>query len=124
MKFMQVTFLVIFVSLATACSSLFLLSAREVGEIREEILVQTPLGATMDDVRRNCNRVKMICNEYSNTGYWDSGTNLAVGVKHISAALPDSRGELGFVTSQTALWAFDTNGTLIEVGIDQSTDSL
>lgn len=91
--------------------------------IRQELLIKTPLGVSMDYVIEYCTKNSLKYKHRDDLGYWDSNLNKGVGVKSIWALLYEYSNHPMMRTSITADWGFDKNGKLIDIFVWKTIDA-
>ena len=91
-------------------------------QLREQLLAQTPMGSTMEQVAAFCLRRKLECRRSDNAGYMNQATGAVVGEKAMWAAVEETHRGL-MVSSVEAYWGFGSDGVLVDVWIWRTTDA-
>ena len=92
--------------------------------IRHELLQQTPIGTSLNDVEKNLKSKGLSPRVSLNTGFSkrEKGSTKVVGSQFIRASLGEYRSSLFFITSVSVYWGFDENGKLIEIWVWKTQD--
>jgi len=90
---------------------------------REEILIQTPIGSSMEKVMEFCEMRKYNCKRSNSAGYLNQRTDAVVGVKSIWAGIDEKRIWLVTLT-MSAHWGFDKDGRLLDIWIWRTIDAI
>ena len=107
--------LVLFACALSACASM---ASDNPDAVEALMLSATPLGSTVADVERYCQRKKLSCKYDADRGFYHQEPNHVVGVSHMTATL-DERTVLyqGYPLARDTQghWGFDSQGRLVGV---------
>ena len=99
---------------------------RSEATIRKQLLAEVPLGSAMTRVEQQIARHQWkVSYKDLDSGFLDQRTNpyKVTGAKSIRASLGDYRG-FPFMVNVTVFWGFDENGSLIDVWVWKTWDSI
>jgi hypothetical protein len=99
---------------------------RSEATIRARLLEEVPLGSSMNQVEQQIAKHGWVLDYVDRNGGFDDQrekTSKVTGAKSIRASLGDYRG-LPFMVNVTVYWGFDVSGSLIDIWVWKTEDSL
>jgi hypothetical protein len=109
-----------------ACSLMFCLavvSCADTTDVRRELLKQTPIGSSMEQVADYCAKLNLRLNRSNTSGYLNQETGETVGKKSIWATIDERKTNPLMVVTVVAYWGFDENGKLLDIWVWKVTDA-
>lgn len=91
--------------------------------LREGILRDTPLGASMERVALYCQSSGWSCKRSEVAGYLDQKANKVVGVKSIRGDYDEKKGGVSMPSSISVFWGFDADGRLLDIWVWRTIDA-
>jgi hypothetical protein len=89
---------------------------------RQEILGETPVGSTFEQVLQYCARRKLKCYLSKTAGFLNQDTGKAVGTESIWAQISEQSFFL-IESSVTAYWGFGNDGRLLDIWVWRTNDA-
>jgi hypothetical protein len=117
--------LILFAVASTSDAAGFSLRRSE-ATIRARLLEEVPLGSSMNQVEQQIARHGWVLDHIDRNGGFDDQRekpSKVTGAKSIRASLGDYRG-LPFMVNVTVFWGFDVSGSLIDIWVWKTEDSL
>jgi hypothetical protein len=96
-----------------------------VGEanMRNQLLKQTPIGSTFDQVWDYCESKKLKCYQSGTAGYLNQDTGRTVGVMSIWAVIKERKPTPITAESISAYWGFGSDKRLIDIWVWKTIDA-
>src|ERR1700677_4023719 len=91
--------------------------------IRGQLLKQTPIGSSFDQVLSYCTNQKLKCNSSTHAGFLNQDTGKVVGVNSIWAIIADKRGLPLTKVTYSAYWGFSADKQLIDIWVWRTVDA-
>ena len=89
-----------------------------------DLLKQTPIGSSMEEVAIFCKKEGFVCKKSDNTGYLNQDLNKVIGKKCMWGVVYE-RKIFWFITiTKQANWGFDQEGNLIDIWVWTTIDAI
>jgi hypothetical protein len=91
--------------------------------IRSQLLIQTPIGSSFDQVLNYCANQKLKCHSSTTAGFLNQDTGKVVGVISIWAVIEDRKGLPFTRVTYSADWGFSADKKLIDIWVWRTVDA-
>jgi hypothetical protein len=103
--------------------AVLLASCSNPAKVREQLLRQTPIGSTFDEVLTFCASNKLKCYQSTKAGYLNQDTGQTIGVNSIWAVVEERKETPLTARTVSAYWGFGSDRRLIDIWVWRTVDA-